>query len=397
VAGIGFLALAMGLAFMFTTPVAPKVLQIGRLVTFSWLSPAVRGVIFLGLGSLLFTLGTWRILQILNLSLLGAQRRPRELLIDIHRFRTRVSGPMIVAFGGGTGLSTVLRGLKHHTSNITAVVTVADDGGSSGRLRLDLSIPPPGDARNCLVALADDEVMLGELMQYRFSEGVGLEGHSLGNLLLAALTDLAGGFDEGLRAAAELLAINGVVIPSTLVGNVVLSGVTASGQVVEGESRFGELKESLHKVWLTPDHPPANPHVLDAILQADVIVIGPGSLYTSIIPNFLVDGISAALQKSRVPKILICNVATQPGETDGYGVRDHWREFEAHSGITITHLLVNSNVVDLPAAAVVPEDLPGFEGKLVMTDLIDSELKTRHDSGKLADAILELLDQLKAH
>ena len=238
-------------------------------------------------------------------------------------------------------------------------------------------------------------------MQYRFSEGVGLEGHSLGNLLLAALTDLAGGFDEGLRAAAELLTINGLVIPSTLVGNVVLSGATASGQVVEGESRFGELKEPLHKVWLTPDRPPANPHVLDAILQADVIVIGPGSLYTSIIPNFLVDGVSDALQKSRVPKILICNVATQPGETDGYGVRDHWREFEAHSGITITHLLVNSNVADLPASAnalvVVPEDLPGFEGKLVMTDLIDSELKTRHDSHKLADAILGLANRLKAH
>ena len=321
-------------------------------------------------------------------------RQTKHLLLDLQQHRTRIRGPKVVAIGGGTALSILLRGLKMYTRNITAVVTVADDGGSSGRLRTELAIPPPGDARNCLVALSDVEPLMERLMQYRFPNGAGLQGHNLGNLLLAALTDLEGGFDQGLEAAVQLLGVNGRVLPATLATDVVLNGTTQSGQVVQGESRVGTSQAPLTRVWLAPEHLQVNPTVTEAVLEADIIVIGPGSLYTSIIPNFLLDGIREALQTSPAPKIFVCNVATQPGETEGYGVAEHIQAFYDHTGIAITHLIVNSNVEALPVTpgpvAVEPKRPAGFKGRFMTPDVVDEAMRTRHDSTKLAKSVMEI-------
>jgi uncharacterized cofD-like protein len=322
-------------------------------------------------------------------------RETKRLLNDLYQYRTRIRGPKVVAVGGGTGLATLLRGLKEYTRHITAVVTVADDGGSSGRLRRDLAIPPPGDARNCLVALSDVEPLMERLMQYRFSNGAGIEGHNLGNLLLAALTDMEGGFDQGLQAAARLLGVNGQVLPSTLTADVVLSGETLHGQVVHGESNVGTSEVPLRRVWLEPEALEANAEAVGAVREADIIVIGPGSLYTSVIPNFLVRELSEAIQASHAPKVFVCNVATQPGETDGYGVVEHLVAFTEHSGVSVTHLLVNQNVEDIPedsGQSAVPAALPsGFSGRFISADLVDETSRTHHDSGKLAKAVIDIV------
>ena len=321
-------------------------------------------------------------------------RQTNRLLQDLHQYRTRLHGPKIVAIGGGTGLATLLRGLKASTRHITAVVTVADDGGSSGRLRRDLDIPPPGDARNCLVALSDAEPLMERLMQYRFSNGTGLQGHSMGNLLLAALTDLEGGFGLGLDTAAQLLGVNGRVLPATRASNVVLTGVTEHGQIVKGESQVGTAPAKLNRVWLEPEGLVVNPEVVRAVSEADVVVIGPGSLYTSIIPNFLVDGLKRALESSRAHKVFVCNVATQPGETDGYGVAEHLNAFYEHAGVSITHVVANSNVGELPAESdqvvVEPERPSDFRGHFMAVDVVAESSRTRHDSVKLATVILDI-------
>ncbi|OAB56964.1 hypothetical protein AY600_06890 [Phormidium willei BDU 130791] len=244
-------------------------------------------------------------------------------LIDALMERRRLHrGPKIVALGGGTGLSTLLRGIKTYSANITAVVTVADDGGSSGRLRREIGVLPPGDIRNCLAALADEETLLAELFQYRFQGGTGLSGHSFGNLFLAAMADITGDLEQAVVASSQVLAVRGEVLPATLT-DVTLWAELADGRRIQGESSIAEARGKIVRVGCVPETPPPLPRVIEAIAKAEVIVIGPGSLYTSVIPNLLVPDIVEAIARSSALRVYVCNIMTEPGETDGYTVSDH--------------------------------------------------------------------------
>ena len=323
------------------------------------------------------------------------RREGVDILTAVDMMQRRGRGPRVVTIGGGTGMSTLLRGLKHWTTNLTAIVTVADDGGSSGRLRDDLRMPPPGDARNCLVALSEAGPVIEGLFDYRFNSGSHLDGHSLGNLLLAALYEKQGGFQEGLDAAARILAVSGTVVPVSSQVGLVLMGETASGAVLTGESEVGRTSEPLRRIWLEPDGAAAGEAALRAIRNADLIVIGPGSLYTSILPNFLLREIGGAVAASDAPSILVCNVATQPHETDGYDAGHHLAEFRAHSGVSVSHFLVNSNVRVLPnewnqAAVPAVSQVEGFRGVLVSADVVNDDFPVRHDPYKLAGALMSI-------
>ena len=250
-----------------------------------------------------------------------------ELVDRLLAHRRLHRGPKIVAIGGGTGLSTLLRGLKQYSSNITAIVTVADDGGSSGRLRREMGILPPGDIRNCIAALADEEKLLTELFQYRFHAGDGLSGHSFGNLFISAMTEITGDLEQAIDASAKVLAIRGKVLPATLT-DVSLWAKLADGRIIEGESKITEAMGQIRQIGCHPADPVALPAALAAIKEADYIIIGPGSLYTSIIPNLLVPAIRQALAEVTVPRVYVCNIMTQPGETDNYSVADHIRAIE---------------------------------------------------------------------
>ncbi len=310
--------------------------------------------------------------------------------------RNSEQGPRIVAIGGGTGVSTLLRGLKHRTGNLTAIVTVADDGGSSGRLREELHMPPPGDARSCLVALSEAGPLMDELLDHRFNDDSVLGGHNVGNLLLAALHGKHGGFQEALEAAATLLRASGRVLPVSNRADLVLMAETSSGAVLRGESAVGLAPEPIRRIWLEPDGASANEAALDAIRQADLIVIGPGSLYTSILPNFLLHEIGEAVAASDAPTVLVCNVSTQLHETDGFDAADHMAAFREHSGMSVSHFLVNSKVAETsrePLQAPVPPVavVDGFHGVLVSADVVDDDVPVRHDPHKLAGALMDIL------
>lgn len=353
------------------------------------------------LGSAGLLLLSWAVYR-LNRSLL-APFSPRNVpMVEVvaeHRRRDR--GPKIVSIGGGTGLSTLLRGLKERTGNLTAVVTVADDGGSSGRLRKSLGLPPPGDLRSCLAALSDDEGLLSKLFQYRFAEGNDLDGHAFGNLFIAALAGVTGSFDQGLLEAGRVLAIRGRVLPSTL-ADVVLLAEKNSPQGdpavrVAGESRISEIPGKIARLHLQPENPPAYPGTIRAILNADMITIGPGSLYTSILPNLLVPDLVEAIRASKAFKVFVCNVATQPGETEGYDVNQHLAALDRHVGPGLVNLvLVNEcdafppmkNVEWVQFNRAVPPGLPFYA-----TDLMDEDRPWRHDSSRLAETLLSLLEE----
>lgn len=280
-------------------------------------------------GMLLIFVGQSRTLNSITEVLLPPGEDDLVDLLSKHRRLYR--GPKIVVVGGGTGLSTLLRGLKHFSANITAVVTVADDGGSSGRLRREIGVLPPGDIRNCLAALADEEKLLTELFQYRFRAGNGLEGHSFGNLFITAMGEVTGDLEQAIAASSRVLAVRGQVLPATL-SDVQLWAEMEDGRRVEGESNIAKARGKVMRVGCTPANPPALPKVLQAIQEADFILIGPGSLYTSIIPNLLVPEIAAAIAACQVPRVYICNIMTEPGETDGYTVADHIRAIDEACG-----------------------------------------------------------------
>ena len=266
----------------------------------------------------------------------------------------RANGPKIVVIGGGHGLSTMLRGLKNYTENISAIVTVADDGGGSGMLRQDLGMPPPGDIRNCLEALANTEPLMSELMRYRFTEG-SLAGQSFGNLFLAALNGISPSFDAAVARMSQVLAITGRVLPVTT-ADVQLEAFFENGASVVGESKIFHCKKKencrITQVHLIPEHPKALPSALSAIGEADMIVLGPGSLYTSIIPNLLVDGIVEAIRRAKAMKVYVCNVMTQEGETEGYTASDHIGAIFKHSVSGLFHLcLANSSPIPGEVAA----------------------------------------------
>lgn len=272
----------------------------------------------------------------INYSLRSALRRfyqleSHEIVDKLYQKKVLEKGPRVVAMGGGTGLSNILRGLKKYSSNITAIVTVADDGGSSGKLRDELGMLPPGDIRNCLVALADTEPLMQELFQYRFSSEGHLEGHSFGNLFIASLTEILGDFEEAIKESSKVLAIRGKVLPATN-ENVYLGAIYTDKSVKMGESVIPNFDKEIEEVFLKPSSCQPTSDALEAIKEAEVIIVGPGSLYTSIIPNLLVEGIAEEIRKSSAVKIYVTNVMTQAGETTGYSVSDHIKAINKHSG-----------------------------------------------------------------
>ncbi|MBA3414635.1 MAG: YvcK family protein [Chloroflexia bacterium] len=320
-----------------------------------------------------------------------------------HRFGPATPSLGVVAVGGGTGLSSLLRGLKKHEIGITAIVTVADDGGSTGRIRTEFDIPAPGDIRNCLTALADDESLVSRLFQHRFQQqGSNLDGHSFGNIFITALTQVTGSFERAVIESASVLNIRGRVLPSTL-ANVDLCAELLDGSTVRGESKIGHRQAPIKRVYLDPERAPVYEPAFGAILNADLVVLGPGSLYTSVLPNLLVDGITQALRWSPAPVVYVCNVATQPGETDHFSATDHVRVVLDQLGPNVINVvLVNDNgaIVDAIAAdgladtvtAVLPEGFRHLDGgfRIVTRDLLSHRNPLRHDPDKLAGVLLEL-------
>lgn len=310
----------------------------------------------------------------------------------IHAFRLRGRGPRIVAIGGGTGLSSLLRGLKIYTSNLSAIVTVADDGGSSGRLRDEYRILPPGDFRQCLIALADAEPLMKQLFDHRFTEG-SLGGHSFGNLFIMAMADVTGNFEHALRESGKILAVKGTIIPSTLQDVTLVASI--NGSTVEGESKIPMQHAPISHVLLKPEGAQVNPEAAQAILGAELVIVGPGSLYTSILPNLLVEGMVEAIKASPALKVYICNVAAQPGETDGYGVDDYLRVIREHVGADLfDFVLVNSNHAHAPTggqSAVIfkPSDSAQHpEVRFIAADVVNSRIPSHHDPEKLSRTIM---------
>jgi uncharacterized cofD-like protein len=328
--------------------------------------------------------------------------------------KTLLPGFRIVALGGGTGLSTLLRGLKEHMvrrpdelataerpiSDLAAIVTVTDDGGSSGRLRRENRILPPGDIRNCMVALSKDEALLGRLFQYRFNAGRGLTGHNFGNLFLAALTHVTGDFIEAIRVTSKVLAIRGRIFPSTL-SNVHLVAKLEDGRVVHGETRISASRVPIQRLDLSPSRVRPLPAAIEAIDQADLILMGPGSLYTSVLPNLLIPEIAAAIARSKAPRVYIANLMTQPGETTGYGLADHVCAIQKHvPRRVIDFVLANRQVISpvvarryrAEGATPVAVDLAALKNlgcRVILDDLVEEHTVLRHNSQRLSHLLLE--------
>ena len=369
-----------------------------------WVPDVVLALIGLGLAGL----ATYQF----NHSLLTVFVPPGSAnLVDaVYWHRQRQRGPKVVVVGGGTGLSTLLSGLKAYTDHIVAIVTVADDGGSSGRLRRELGVLPPGDFRNCIAALADDEALTTQLFQYRFpsvrrdrdgDDARAMDGHSFGNLFITAMVGVTGSFEKALIESGRVLAIRGQILPSTL-QNVTLCAdlvdETEGVRRVAGESAIPEARLSIERVYLEPANVPAYPPTLRAILDADLIVAGPGSLFTSILPNLLVEDITGAIRASSALKIYICNVATQAGETDGYAVGDHVAAIERHTGPGLfPFVLANDNL--RPAqpewnfTQVAPFTPPGADYQVIAADVVDEQRPWRHNPAKLARALITWFEQ----
>ena len=315
-----------------------------------------------------------------------------SVLEVIHAYRLRGRGPRVVAIGGGTGLSSLLRGLKTYTSNLSAIVTVADDGGSSGRLRDEYRILPPGDFRQCLIALADAEPLMKQLFDHRFTEG-SLNGHAFGNLFIMAMADVTGNFEQALRESGKVLAVKGTIVPSTLQDVTLVASI--NGGTVEGESKIPKQNAPISHVFLKPDGVQVNPEAAQAILNAELITVGPGSLYTSILPNLLVEGMVEAIKASPALKLYICNLAAQPGETEGYGVDDYLRVIREHVGANLfDFVLVNSNTSHPPTGGQEPvifrpvDTTRHPEVRFIASDVVNVKIPSHHDPDKLARTIM---------
>jgi uncharacterized cofD-like protein len=397
---IGITLLGLGFAVILidlyrTDSSNPTLLTFLAYASLRFIPRLSRAIIFGTLGVGLVLYGIFR----LNRSLLRPFIQPGSDVFDqIARFQRRERGPRIVAIGGGHGLATLLRGLKSHTSNLTAVVTVADDGGSSGRLRESHGILPPGDIRNCLAALSNDEALLTQLFQYRFSGSHDLEGHSFGNLFITALADITGSFEEAVVESGRVLSVNGRVLPSTLHDVRLVASMELPHSLnevrVEGESKIPAMAGRVRRVWLEPDNTPAFPPVIKAILNADVIVVGPGSLYTSLLPNLLVKDLLSAMSISRASKIYVSNIATQAGETDAYTCYDHVRGLEEHVGEDLFDvILCNDNyngTINPSSQWVRADERTRADKRSYCADLVDDEYPWRHDSQKLAQTVMDI-------
>lgn len=392
-----------------------------------WLGLIAFGVIWLIIGSshlrteeywIIKTLDAIVVISGIIILILGIKRLTRSFiaafipspkgdeLVDILYQKKQLGrGPKVVTIGGGTGLSVLLSGLKEYTSNITAIVTVADDGGSSGRLRQQFDILPPGDIRNCLVALADAPALMRDLFQFRFDKSSELSGHSFGNLFITVMTRLTGDFEKAIKETSKVLALRGQVIPSTL-DNVALVAQHKDGSTTEGEDKISKAHIPINKVSLKPIKPQATPEAVRAIEEAQIIVLGPGSLYTSIIPNLLIKEITDSIVFSNAIKVYVCNVMTQPGETDGYRASDHIKVLISHSHPRIVdYCILNSG--EIPAERLerykqqnsypVVDDRANIENmgyRVVEDDFVISDDLIRHDPLKLAKIILGFIEEI---
>lgn len=393
--GITFITCGAALAAARLVNVQPLPLEIVNLDV---------AVLFMLIGGvMLFTLGLNRMAN----SLLAPYRVMQQgRIVDVvHAYSKRQRGKKVVAIGGGTGLPAVLRAMKIYTNNITAIVTVADDGGSSGRLRRDLGVLPPGDLRNNIAALADDENLMTRLFQYRFSAAGELNGHAFGNLFISALAGVTGSLETALIETERVLNIQGRVLPATLEDIQLVATIQLPGKdrliKVQGESKISEVGGKIEHLSITPATVEAYSDSIAAILNANLVVIGPGSLYTSILPNLLVRGISEALRTTSAHKVYVCNVATQPGETTGYSVADHVLTLEQYIGRGVIQTVLANNAYPTENAgsntfyvAAAPEDHEICQRyDLRYGDLVDAQRPWRHDPHKLADALLGLIDE----
>jgi uncharacterized cofD-like protein len=376
------------------------------LLTLQFLPFGLRGLVAASVGVALVVFGSYKTVHVLT-DPLRAPETDQPLVELIYQKRFLARGPRIVAIGGGTGLSVLLRGLKEHTSNLTAIVTVADDGGSSGVLRTELGIPPVGDIRNCIVALADAEPMMNEVLQYRFPESIGgetsgLAGHALGNLLIAAMTAVEDGdFEDGIRLMNRILAVRGQVVPVSPTP-LTLHARLKDGSVVDGQSQVMRTP-GIDRVWLTPEEVRPSEDALAAIADAELIVLGPGSLYTSLLPSLLIPAIRDAVARAQAPRIFVCNVATQEGETTGFDLADHVEALISHT---------TPNLVDIVLANNHPTPQPGIAGRgapakavslrwppssgpvprLYLDDVVDPDDPHHHEPARLAGAIIRAFE-----
>jgi len=363
-------------------------------VTGAWLEPTVRAAVVAGAGILLTLLGMWRLMSSVISPFV---RRGDSVMEVLYTKRYLARGPRIVALGGGTGLSTLLRGLKGYSGNITAVVAVADDGGSSGQLRQQLGIVPPGDIRNCIAALADAEPLMTQLMQYRFPTGSGLDNHAFGNLFIAAMTAVTGDFEEAVRESNRVLAVRGQVLPATSVP-LNLSARLTSGRVMHGQSGIAAADEPIDRVFVEPTDVRATGEALERILEAEMIVIGPGSLFSSVLPNLLIPDVQDALRAASGIKVYVCNVATQPGETPDMTASAHLRALFAHVGDDLIDYVIVNRSTDARhpegwLARPVEVDVRRLEELpvvIVEEDVVDPANAHRHDPAKLATALMRL-------
>lgn len=388
-----------------------------------WLSEAIGGVLLFGIGSALLPIEGGVTLRLISLVLLVlgllllalgtvgivrsllevvAPSEHQDLVELVFQRRHLEKGPKAVVIGGGTGLSTLLQGLKHYTTNLTAIVTVADDGGSSGRLREEFGMIPPGDIRNCLVALADTQPLMQQLFQYRFAEDSALHGHNFGNLFITAMTKITGDFERAIQASSKVLAIRGRVVPSTNM-KVRLVAEHDDGSVTHGETRISSSESPIRRLYLDPTICHPTTEALEAIQQASAIILGPGSLYTSILPNLLVEQMVSAIVQSKALKVYVCNVMTQAHETSGYRASDHVRALVAHTHPGILQVCV-VNIKPVPQALLekyreegafpVVADVDRIRElgcQVVAEDIISTDNYVRHDPDKVARLIIQLI------
>lgn len=394
---VGTVLMTIGILILFDIKPVYYTMQfiskIANKISTEWLA---FGIVMIGAA---FFFKGW---QKTNLSILDLDedRNNDVLLENLYRRRKLNRGPRVVAIGGGTGLSMLLSGVKNITNNLTAIVTVGDDGGSSGRLRESLGILPPGDIRHCITALADDEDLVTKLFKYRFNNGEGLEGHSFGNLFLTALCAITGDMVSAVKASSSVLSIRGRVLPSTL-DDMKLAAELEDGRVIHGESAIPEAHGKIKRLFTEPAECRALPEAIEAIRNAELIILGPGSLYTSVTPNLLIKEIAKEIENSKAKKIYVCNIMTQPGETDDYKVSDHLKALIKHSGVNklVDAVLVNDYLPDnladkyqksksypvkLDASEVKKLGIKIFAKKLILDS---KEGLVRHSSHRVARAI----------
>ena len=378
--GISFLSIGIG---YFATRIDPS-------NSFDFLPWHLEGVILLFAGCLIIATSIFGLYKTISILIPTLGNISDALYTNL----SREKGPNIGVIGGGTGMSVLLKGLKQHTDNLTAIIGVADDGGSSGRLRRELGVIPPGDFRNCIVAMSDEESLLPELFQYRFTEGEGLKGHSFGNLFIVAMSHVTDSFQSALSESSKVLAVRGKITPATT-ANLNLSARMTNGKLIAGESNITAEKGTVERLYINPPFAKAYGPSKEAILEADLVVIGPGSLYTSILPNLMVPGILDALLTTTALRIYVCNVATEVGETQNFFVEDHVNALMKHTDENILdYVIANNNIIDIGdrfmgnAVPVSNEIISNIQ--VAYTDLLDTNHPVRHDSNKLAEFILSI-------